>query len=74
MFDRLMWFLRTIRQMMILPLTKTQLRRQDEDIARGICAYLSRGNVSLQQGLFVTAEEIEQLRHETLAYRLTRKK
>jgi hypothetical protein len=50
------------------PPTADDIARSDEWAAKAICARLSRGNVSLQLGRFVTEGDLERLRSKVSAY------
>jgi len=45
-----------------------------ERIARDICATLARGNVSLQQGNFITSKDLDDIQKELVDYFLKKRK
>ncbi len=51
-----------------------ELRARDSVIVRGICRRLARGNISLQQGLFVDSAQIALRRKKNDEYALVVKK
>ncbi|MDR0868012.1 MAG: hypothetical protein LBP75_05995 [Planctomycetota bacterium] len=48
--------------------TSTELRARDERSARSICARVARGNVSLQQGKYITVSQLAMRREECLRF------
>jgi polyhydroxyalkanoate synthesis regulator phasin len=46
--------------------------KREKEIERRIVAYLSRGDILLQQGEYQTQEDIDRLREEVLSYDFNR--
>ncbi len=42
--------------------------KRKEEIARKVCSRYARGNISLQNGLYITSKEIEQSRKKVESY------